>query len=201
MVLVVLDREAERRMIRRRRAIGADRHDEVWNGVYMMSPDPDNRHQSLVSDLIHYFRLALGNVPGIQVFPGTNISDRREGWEKNYRVPDVTVFLPGNSAEDMGTFWHGGPDFAVEIISPYDRARKKLDFYAKVGVRELLLIDRKPWSLELYRLEEGRLNRVVVAASGTLTSLVLPLRFALIPAAPHPRIAIFDADDGRQWLI
>ena len=56
----------------------------------------------------------------------------------------------------MGTFWYGGPDFAVEVISPFDRSRKKFEFYARVGVRELLLVNRKPWSLELYRLDRGR---------------------------------------------
>ncbi len=201
MVMVVLDPDRQRLILRRRRAIGADHHDEVWNGVYVMSPDPDNRHQSLVFTLTRHLWAALGEGPEIQVFPGVNISDRREGWKKNYRVPDVAVFLPGNPAEDMEAFWFGGPDFAVEILSPHDRSRKKLDFYAKVGVRELLLIDRRPWSLELYRLDRGRLARAEVDPDGSLSSWVLPIRLRLADGDPTPKIAIEHADDGRRWLI
>ena len=62
----------------------------------------------------------------IRIFPGCNVSDRPKRWKKNYRCPDVAVFLPGNPAEDRETHWFGGPDFAVEILSPYDRSREKL---------------------------------------------------------------------------
>ena len=80
-----------------------------------------------------------------EFFPGCNVSDQPERWKRNYRCPDVAVFLPGNPAEDRGTHWYGGPDFAAEVHSRFDRSRKKFGFYAKVGVRELLLVDRHPW--------------------------------------------------------
>ena len=92
-----------------------------------------------------------------KVMAGVNVSDREHGWKKNYRCPDVVVFLNHTKAVDCDTFWFGGPDFAVEIASPGDRSREKLEFYAKVGTRELLLVDRKPWSLELYRLDGEKL--------------------------------------------
>ena len=109
------------------------------------------------------------------------------------------MFLPGNPAEDMGSFWHGGPDFAVEIISHRDRSREKLDFYAKISVRELLLVDRKPWALELYRLQDARLARVEPDQGGGLTCQTLPIRLRLTADEPTPRIAIEHAD-GRRWL-
>src|SRR5207249_2384332 len=94
------------------------------------------------------------------VYAGVNVSDREVKWRKSFRCPDVAVFFPGNPAQDRKTHWFGGPDFAIEIISPYDRSRRKLPFYAKVGVRELLLVDRRPWALELYRLEANALQPV-----------------------------------------
>ena len=85
---------------------------------------------------------ALGDARTCSVFPGATSAIAPTNWTKNYRCPDVAVFLPGNPAEDRETHWLGGPDFAVEIVSRDDRSRKKFDFYAKVGVRELLLVDR-----------------------------------------------------------
>ena len=44
---IILDRGLEKALIRERRETGSDRYDEVWNGVYVMSPDPDNNHQRI----------------------------------------------------------------------------------------------------------------------------------------------------------
>jgi Uma2 family endonuclease len=143
-------------------------------------------------------------VEGVQAFPGVNVSDRPEDWKKNFRCPDVAIYLPDNPAKLMGAFWHGGPDFAAEVLSPRDRSRKKLDFYAKVNVRELLLVDRKPWALELYRLTDGELKLVGKIApdpSQSLRSEVLPVSFRLLPGDPRPTIQVSQTEDARQWLI
>ena len=156
MKLMVNDIDAVKRMkrmIRHRQLTGADRFDEVWNGVYVMSPLADYEHMELAGLLLHTFYEAIPPARRLTMAPGANVSDRREGWIKNYRVPDIIVFLKGNRAELLGTHWSGGPDFAVEILSPRDRARKKFRFYAKVGVKELLLVARDPWRLELYRTD------------------------------------------------
>ena len=101
----------------------------------------------------------------------------------------MAVFLKGNPAKDRDTHWFGGPDFAVEIVSPSDRSRDKLDFYAKVGVRELLIVDRKPWKLELYRNDGSALALVgtcPVTKPKPLDSQVIPFRFTLAAAVPRP---------------
>ena len=62
-----------------------DHHDEVWDGVYVMSPDPDNQHQELAGDLRGAIKASLDSVAGARVFQGSNISDRAEDWRtKNY---------------------------------------------------------------------------------------------------------------------
>src|SRR5947208_2074247 len=116
--LVVFNRDDIKRLIRERRRAGVDRFDEVWDGVYMMSSNPDNQHQHLAHKLTGAIEQAIDAEESYRVFSGVNITDREENWEKNYRCPDVVVFLPGNPAQDRGTHWYGGPDFAVEIISP-----------------------------------------------------------------------------------
>ncbi len=201
---VILQPSQFKRLLRRRRLMGGDRHDEVWNGVYVMSPLADNLHQTLGFELAVAFKEARVGGPETRIFPGTNVSDRDTNWRKNYRCPDVAVFLPGNPAQDRGTHWLGGPDFAVEILSPGDRSRKKFDFYGKVGVRELLIVDRRPWKLELYRREgEGwtLVGTSTVEPPETLASAVLPLSFRLLPGDPRPRIEVTKADGARTWTI
>ncbi|MEO6808703.1 MAG: Uma2 family endonuclease [Isosphaeraceae bacterium] len=193
-----------KRLLRRRRAIGADFLDEVWNGIYVMSPGADNEHQELAGNFVTTLNIAIGDVQGVLVYPTVNISDRKLDWRRNYRIPDASVFLPGNPAENCGSHWFGGPDFAVEILSPGDRSRQKLSFYAKVGVRELLLVDRQPWTLELFRRQDRQWNLVGTSdpdQSSLLTSAVLPLTFRLVPADPRPLIEVTRTDGTRHWLV
>jgi len=202
MKMLILDPETRKRLIRKRRLIGADHSDEVWEGVYVMSPEADNQHQDLVLFLAESLNQANGGRARGRVFTGVNVSDRETQWKRNFRVPDVAVFLPGNPAQDRKSHWFGGPDFAVEIISKYDRSRRKLPFYAKVGIRELLLVDRSPWTLELYRLQDNAMELVGRSTPETatlLSSVVLPVSFRLVPDTPDPRIEVISADGTRMW--
>jgi len=185
-----------------RKATGADRWDEVWEGVYVVAPLPNDEHQELVADFVYVFKSTAG--PAAKVRPRVNVSDRDEGWTHNYRGPDVVVFLPGTKAVNRGTHWVGGPDFAVEILSEEDRSREKLPFYGKVGVHELLMVDRNPWALELYRLEGEQLalvSRSTPERPETLASQVLPLAFRLVEGEERPRVEVTHRDGVRKWNI
>lgn len=203
MAKLILPQQDLKAIIRERRRCGGDRFDEVWDGVYVMSPLADNEHQHLASSLSSKFDQGLGDRPGVLVFAGANISDRPDDWRKNYRCLDVAVFLPGNPAEDRGTHWLGGPDFAVEILSRGDRSRKKFDFYAAAGVRELLLIARRPWRLELYRRQGRGWEQVGISTpddSLPLPSEVLELTLRLLPGERRPQVELLRAGDGHRWL-
>jgi Uma2 family endonuclease len=203
MPLLVLDPEDQKAMIRRRRRLGIDKFDEVWNGVYVMSPLADDLHQNITGELDSILREIIQRRGLGFVRPGVNITDRPDAWEKNYRCPDVVAFLNGTTAVNYGTFWHGGPDFAVEIRSRGDVSRKKLPFYARVGTRELLIIDRHPWALELYRLDGEAMRSVgkVGAGEGELASDVVPLRFALRPGEARPRLVVTHQDGQPVWEV
>ncbi len=71
----------------------------------------------------------------------------------------MAVFLRGGRAVDCGTNWGGAADFLVEIISPGEHTREKIPFYSSLGVVELLIIDREPWTLKFYRHQNGQLKR------------------------------------------
>lgn len=182
----------------------ADRYDEVWEGVYVVSPIADNQHQLLGQQIVIAIYSLLPELREGCFYGQANITDRGSNWTRNFRVPDVAIYLKNNPAEDRGTHWYGGPDFAVEIVSPKDRTRQKLDFYAKVNTRELLIVDRDPWQLELLRLRDKKLVSVGTTTSeagDSLTSEVLPLKLTLKPGKERPSILISHSSDDRHWTI
>jgi len=204
MVAFVTDPLLEQELIAQRQQTGADRLDEVWEGVYVMAPLPNTEHQSIVSRLTSVF-CELFEWPGLgSVMAGVNVSDRETDWKENYRVPDVVVALQDGSARDCATHWFGGPDFLVEVLSKDDQTRKKIPFYAKIGTREMLLVDRNRWCLELLRLKGDELvtvGRSELPSSETIRSEVLPLSFRLVAAEPRPQIEAVHAESGHHGLV
>jgi Uma2 family endonuclease len=221
MAMYVVDPYRERRIKTERKSSGTDRLDEVWDGVYFMPPLPNNEHQFFQIQMALALQSALGSLDQGTVYPGVNVSDREKGWQKNYRCPDVAVILPGCKAKNCGTHWFGGPDFAVEILSPKDRSREKLPFYSSVGVRELLLMDRQPWSLELFQLQGKDLissGRSTIGRPVILASSILPVSFRLVPPGTRtssngrrrsrtngkklrPGLEILHQDGIQRWII
>ena len=204
MAILVNDPWLEERLKVEREESGADRYDEVWEGIYMMTPMPNIEHQNIVIRLASILQDVVGWSALGEVFSGVNLSDRVSDWEHDYRVPDVAVFLREGSAENCGTHWRGAADFLVEITSPDDRTREKMHFYERLGVRELLLVDRQPWTLELYRLAQDRLEKVGQSnldAPDVLASEGVPLQFRLVPGEPRPQIEVTHADSRRHWLV
>jgi Uma2 family endonuclease len=202
MTVLIHDPQLETRLKRQREASGADRLDEVWEGVYTMTPMPNDEHQRIVMGISGVFLVTIGWTGLGEVRAGVNLSDRGEDWAGDYRIPDVAVFLHDGRAKNHGTHWSGG-DLLVEITSPDDRTREKIPFYARLGVEELLILDREPWSLELYRLE----NRQFVLAGTSrpesgdiLASARVPLRFQLVPGDSRPKLNV-SHHDGRSWLV
>jgi Uma2 family endonuclease len=204
MATVVMDHRVGEQLQRERAIAGSDRWDEVWDGTYMMVPLPNIEHQDIVNRICAIFQDTVGWDSGDIVLPGTNVSDREKGWEHNYRCPDVVVYLAGTRAKKCNTHWCGGPDLAVEIVSDDDRTRDKIPFYSKVGTRELLVIDRDPWSLELLRLSAKKLKSAGTSAGKkgrVLQSRVLPLNFRLISGQPRPSIEVVRSTDGKTWKV
>lgn len=202
MPVVIYDPVYEKHVRAERERLFPNPRDEVWDGVLVMAPLANNEHQLLVMSLCYAFASVVDRGAGDCVLPGCNVSDRDAGWTDNYREPDVAVYLASSPAKDSDTHWVGGPDVAVEVVSPGEDPRLKLDFYAKVNTRELLVVERDPWAIEQYQLQGGKLVLVGTAndANGVvLTSSVLPLAFELRSGAARPVIRIAHVGTGQMW--
>jgi Uma2 family endonuclease len=109
-----------------------------------------------------------------------------------------------DTSENRGTHWYGGPDFAVEVVSPHDRTFEKLPFYAKVGTQKLLLIERQPWAVRLFRLQAKQLVEVgqsTLYEPNILASDVIPLSWRLAGKPKSPRIEITHHDGVQRWVL
>ena len=77
--------------------------------------------------------------------------------------------------------------------------------HQSVGVRELLLVDRHPWALELYRVDNtdwvlvGRAD--LQNSRDAIASELLGLTLQLIPGDPRPEIEIVRKQSGAKWLV
>ena len=203
MKMMILDDRVSDGLIARRKALGIDKADEVWDGVYVMSPLASNPHQEIVTT-VSAAMFEVVHEPGLgKVYPGANVSDRNEDWEHNYRCPDVVVVLAGGAAVDRGTHWQGGPDFLVEVRSPGDDTLTKLPFYAAIGVRELLVVERDTREPTLYRLARKKLAPVPPpGADGGPASAVVPLAFRRAEVNGRPVLEIRRTTGrGKTWKV
>jgi len=137
-------------VLARRRRSGADRHDEVWEGVLHMMPTPSGAHmdvQQQLAVLLDAPARAAGLFPRLG---GVNIGDAED-----YRVPDGVL-----QRERRSGVWHRTAALAVEILSPGDQALDKLPFFADHHVDELLIVDPRERSVAWLALAEGEYRAV-----------------------------------------
>lgn len=79
----------------------------------------------------------------------------------DYRIPDLVFARTALVSE-------GAAELVVELLSKGDESREKLNFYAEVGVSEVLLIDPATREVELYELRGGKLHLALPDDNGVL---------------------------------
>ncbi len=125
--------------------MGADRHDEVWEGIYHMVPGPNAPH-SFIAHQISVLLDAPARAAGLHVSSEFNLGAGSD----DFRVPDLGVHRKRGSGA-----WIATAAIVVEILSPEDEAWQKLPFYAEHGVDELLFIDPDERSVKWLALQNG----------------------------------------------
>jgi len=204
-MLTILDPYFATRCRQQREATDGWRWDEVWDGNYVIMPLPDNAYHELLAGFgtVLGFEFGIGEKRRATILLSAVVSDQRD-YRRNFGRPDLSVFMRGGLAKDRRTHYQGGPDFLIEVLVPDDMSRDKLPFYASIGTREVLIVDRDPWQLELYQLRRSRLRLVGTVRPGdgkVLASNVVPLTFALVRGRPRPKIRITHAETGQNWTF
>jgi Uma2 family endonuclease len=171
-----------------RRSRGLDRWDEVWEGVLHMTPAPSVEHQRILDRLVGFLEARLRTAGRGRLVSGINVF--RE--TADYRIPDLTFVAAGREhiLHEDGVRG-GGPDAVIEIRSPEDETFEKLPFYAALGVREVIIIDRDSKRPELYRLAGSQYVALQQDPDGWLRSETMLVRFAVVAGTP-PRLAVED---------
>lgn len=121
-------------LIVERQVLGLDKRDEMWEGHYVMSPAGSRRHSSLQARTYRaLFRLLDGS--GFEALLEINIGVRRD-----FRIPDATVLAPSSTPPEDEVFIPTAV-LVAEVLSPGDDSYRKLGFYYRHDVQEVLLVD------------------------------------------------------------
>jgi Uma2 family endonuclease len=152
-----------------RKQTGADRYDEMWEGVLHMPPMPNRYHQNLVWSMETYLRFNWARPQQGRVYHEVNLASIG-GWPNDYRIPDLLLLKPERFAIDHNEYFEGPPNVVVEIHSPGDETYEKLSFYAELGVPEVCVIHRDTGEPEIHVLRRHKYRKLRLAANGWLRS-------------------------------
>jgi hypothetical protein len=182
-----------------RRSTGLDRWDEMWEGVLHMTPAPSLEHQRILDELMMFLGRHLRAAGRGTLRSGINVL-REAAAQSDYRIPDLTFIAGGHEhlLHEDGVRG-GGPDAVSEIRSPEDETFDKLPFYAAIGTREVIVIDRDTKRPEIYRLAGSRYVALQQDADGWLRSETMTVRFRAVDGQP-PRLRIEDALDSATHV-
>ena len=184
--------EVSQAELARRKLTGIDRWDEMWEGVLHMSPAPSDEHQRILTELAAFLLPLMKRSERGLLRVGINVFRQGAG-EEDYRIPDLTFVAAERKAilaEDG--MRGGGPDAVIEIRSPGDESYEKLSFFADLGVREVLVIDRDTKKPEVFRLVGRQYQAVAQKLEGWLPSESLGVRLRVVDG---PRLALEDVTD------
>jgi Uma2 family endonuclease len=149
-------------LLERRRQMGADRHDEVWEGVYHMIPAAGTAH-SFVAHHLAVLLDAPARANGLVVSAEFNL-----GAKDDFRVPDLGVHR-----ERRLETWISTAAIVVEVVSPQDDTWGKLPFYAKREVDEVLIVDPSSCSVSWLALRDNEYQPIDQSEIVDLSASVL----------------------------
>jgi len=154
-VVVLGERPETTELIERRRRLGQDRSDEVWEGVYHVAPDARFEHNRLGYLLLRRVEqraLERGLIPSTTFNLGDGIHD--------FRIPDLSL----HEGSPRGAFI---PTAVVvgEVLSPDDETWEKFGFYARRGVAEVWVADLDTRTVRVFaRRDESGYDETATSA-------------------------------------
>lgn len=141
------------KLIERRRALGQDKLDEVWDGVHHMNPVPHASHAYVAQQLAEILAGPAREAGLVPILNQVNL-----GESGDYRVPDGALFRTRPDAVFVPT-----AALVVEIVSPGDETWEKLGFYASHEVDEFLIVDKPERQIHLLGLTRGQYRPIATS--------------------------------------
>lgn len=153
-------------LIERRKALGLDRYDEMWEGVYHMVPMGRFRHGRLQARVLELIA-GPAEQAGLLLSGPFNL-----GAPEDFRVPDAG--LHQGQPDDEAVYLETAA-VVIEIVSPDDETYDKLPFYAAHGVEELIVVDAELRRVRIFTLagrtyEERSTSPLLSASAAELTA-------------------------------
>ncbi len=139
-------------LIQRRRRLGQDLFDEMWDGVLHMNPAPSGRHGKIDR------QLAIALEPPADAAGLTSTGPFNLGAESDFRVPDGGLH---RNWEDR--VWYATAALVIEIVSPDDETYAKLPFYAAHHVDEVVIVDSQVRRVTWLGSADGRYQPLAVS--------------------------------------
>lgn len=138
---------------------------ELVDGVILMSPRPNYRHQEIMSNL----NLEIGNY--LKGKPCKSFTEVELELEKEVIIPDISVIC-GLISTDFQRY-NKAPTIVIEILSPISRyvdTFTKLYKYEIIGVREYWIVNPKKEMITIYNFENK--TNIEYSKSEILKSIV-----------------------------
>jgi Uma2 family endonuclease len=144
-------------LIERRRKLGQDLFDEVWEGEYHLVPGPSPAHGVVDAQLT----VLLASPAWTAGLIGSSLFNL--GTEDDFRVPDGGYFrsLPGEAFVPTAAI-------IVEVVSPYDETYAKFGFYAAHDVDEIITVEPEERRVRCWHRNESGTDYDEVEASALL---------------------------------
>lgn len=184
-------------MLQERKRTGADRWDEMWEGVLHMTAAPNKRHTRLQVQMHNWLDEHWARPRGNQVDLLVNVASVG-GWPHDYRIPDLVLLTADRFSIDHDDYYEGAPTAVVEIRSPGDETWEKLAFYAKIGVPEVWVVDRDTRVPQVLRLVEAAYEETPASREGWISSPITGVRMR---AEPKERLAMQMGDDSATRRV
>lgn len=131
--------------IAERQEWGVDKRDEVWEGRYVVAPDPTVQH-GLVQVRLFMHLTRWAEPLGLCVSLTFNLGPGPQ----SFRIPDL-----GIHQTEPRTIFVPTALVAIEVRSPKEKKREKFGYYAGRGVGEVWVAEQTSRTIEVYVLTDG----------------------------------------------
>jgi Uma2 family endonuclease len=151
-----------------------DAIEEVIDGEIILMPPAKMRHARIIKKLAKALFLQL-DTDVYDVLTGrfgVVISEH----PLTCRTPDLAVSEVASSVEKDG-YLRSAPQLIVEVLSPSETRRvnsRKLQDYATIATPEVWVISPNESAVEVFQLENGRLERTAIFTTGILKPRAFP---------------------------